>query len=64
MSSPIPDNGGVGEQVGDSDRYWFRCPACRNIGTIDDDQRRGRVSIDCGACHFHETNDWSRPPAA
>lgn len=28
-------------------RYWFRCPSCRELYTIDEDQAQGRVSILC-----------------
>ena len=44
--------------VGESARFWFRCPGCGVMGTIDDDQRCGSVSIDCDACPYHETHDW------
>lgn len=37
--------------------YWFRCPKCGLLGTIDEDQAHGRVSIQCVTldCDFHET---------
>ena len=36
----------------------FRCPSCSKVGDIDDDQFRGRVSIVCGNCGYHETVNW------
>ncbi len=36
------------------------CPGCGSIATIDDDQFRGRVSVDCSECEYHETVDWSK----
>ncbi len=39
----------------DNANYWFRCPDCREMGPIDDDQAEGRVSIVCPNCPFHET---------
>ena len=38
----------------------FRCPGCKGMGDIDDDQFHGRVSIDCTNCEYHETKDWSQ----
>lgn len=38
----------------------FRCPGCKGVGEIDDDQFNGRVSIDCTNCEYHETQDWSK----
>lgn len=32
----------------------FRCPECNVVGVVDEDQARGRVSIQDG-CSFHET---------
>lgn len=39
---------------------WLRCPACGTRGMIDDDQLRGRVSVECASpgCGFHETVDF------
>ena len=40
--------------------WQFRCPRCLLWGDIDDDQLRGRVSIDHwenSGCGFHETHD-------
>lgn len=34
--------------------HWFRCPGCKGMGLIDDDQYYGRVSIDCTNCESHE----------
>ncbi len=44
---------GEGELMG----YWFTCPNCKQMGSIDEDQAAGRVSIQCptGGCTFHET---------
>lgn len=38
----------------------FRCPTCGVVGEIDEDQYRGRVSIECPECTYHETMDWSQ----
>lgn len=40
--------------------YWFKCPQCLVIGSINEDQLLGRVSIlhDCG---FHKTGT-VKPP--
>ncbi len=37
--------------------YWFTCPDCKQMGTIDQDQAEGRVSIQCmtDGCNYHET---------
>jgi len=35
--------------------YWFCCPKCNAIGSIDEDQLLGRVSILHEECGFHET---------
>ena len=43
----------------------FRCPECGWSGVIDDDQFRGRVSIQCPVCPYHQTKNWSgQPPGA
>ena len=36
---------------------WFTCPDCKQMGAIDEDQAKGRVSIQCPTegCTFHET---------
>lgn len=34
--------------------YWFRCPECRRLATLDADQANGRVSIVC-ECGWHRT---------
>lgn len=33
----------------------LKCPGCGQYGDIDGDQFRGRVSIDCPDCEYHET---------
>lgn len=39
---------------------WFAtCPNCGVRGTIDEDQLKGRVSVDCPECDYHETHDHS-----
>ncbi len=38
--------------------YWFTCPGCKGIATIDEDQKQGRVSILCSDCGYHETQAW------
>ena len=38
----------------------FRCPKCKGVGEIDEDQFNGRISIDCTNCDYHETKDWSK----
>jgi len=39
--------------------YWFVCPQCNIIGSIDDDQANARISIEHttaeGGCGFHQT---------
>ncbi len=38
----------------------FRCPGCGQTGSIDAEQFRGQVSIECPfGCGYHETRDWS-----
>lgn len=32
--------------------WWFRCPKCKGVGKIDDEQKVGTVSIVCD-CGFH-----------
>ena len=32
--------------------YWFRCPS-GHLGTIDQEQKEGKVSIICDQCSFH-----------
>ncbi len=41
----------------DEIHYWFTCPTCRLMGSIDEDQAEGRISIQCITpdCDFHET---------
>ena len=36
-----------------------RCPGCKGVGHIDQDQYEGRVSIRCDneSCDYHETHD-------
>lgn len=34
--------------------FWFTCPGCKKMKTVDEDQAEGRVSIQCD-CGFHET---------
>lgn len=36
-------------------RFWFRCPGCRGLGTIDEDQASGRVPILCKGCGWHRS---------
>ncbi len=50
------------DQVGATKESFplFRCPSCKGVGDIDDDQFHGRVSILCEACVYHETTDWSK----
>lgn len=38
-------------------QYWVVCPECGTMGKIDEDQRCGRVSMDCTYCPYHETHD-------
>ena len=37
--------------------FWFTCPSCGVMGSIDEDQAEGRVSIQCvtKGCDFHKT---------
>lgn len=37
--------------------WWIRCPGCGQVGMIDEDQYKGRVSIQCTNCPYHETHD-------
>jgi len=46
---------------GSEKRYAeFKCPDCDLVGTIDEDQYFGRVSILCPRCSFHGTRDFSK----
>ena len=36
-------------------RFWFRCSACRSIGTISQDQADGNQYIICGGCSLIRT---------
>lgn len=49
------------DDIGTTDESFplFRCPGCKQVGDIDDDEFHGRVSIDCTNCEYHETKDWS-----
>jgi len=40
-------------------RKKFKCPGCGIWGFIDDEQYRGKVSIQC-ECGFHKTIDLSK----
>jgi hypothetical protein len=33
----------------------MKCPDCGTWADIDDDQYFGKVSMECGACDYHET---------
>lgn len=33
--------------------WWFRCPQCKGVGQIDEEQRQSIVLIVCG-CGFHD----------
>lgn len=37
-------------------RATIMCPSCKGVGTIDDDQYHGRISIWCD-CGYHETHN-------
>lgn len=43
--------------------WMLRCPQCKNLGAIDDDQLHGRASIQCQTpgCSFHKTINLTRP---
>ncbi len=41
---------------------WFRCPGCKGLGKIDDDQFNGRQSIDCTHCPYHARQNWNVEP--
>jgi len=50
--------------IRDGKEIWkFKCPSCKEWGSIDDDQFNGRVSIQCGCGKFHETIDFSKDEA-
>lgn len=36
------------------------CPGCNRTSEIDADMYRGRVSMDCSNCEYHETHDLSK----
>ncbi len=40
--------------------YLFECPGCKEWAELDDDQWRGRVSVDhsSATCTYHETHDY------
>jgi hypothetical protein len=43
----------------DGETVWqLNCPACGKWGDLDDDQLRGRVSVQHEECGFHETRDY------
>lgn len=50
MGKPIPRN--IKERL-------YQCPNCGIVAQLDEDQFRGRVSIDCPDCPYHETHDLS-----
>ena len=36
--------------------YWFRCPQCKTLGIVDEEQVNGVTSIQCeqdNKCNFH-----------
>lgn len=39
----------------------FKCPQCKGVGIIDEEQFHGKVSIQCpfAPCTYHETKDWA-----
>jgi len=39
---------------------FFQCPGCGVKAMIDEDQYRGKVSLLCPECGFHETIDLSK----
>lgn len=46
---------------------WFAfatCPGCGTRAALDEDQARGRVSMDCTVCDYHETHDLTEALAA
>lgn len=48
----------VREVVRDGVPCWYiACPVCGLVGTVDEDQYKGRVSIDCTNCAYHETHN-------
>ena len=38
----------------------LRCPSCGVFADMDDDQYRGRVSVDCECGAFHETHNFAQ----
>ena len=34
-----------------------RCPECGLLASVDSDQYKGKVSMDCVECDYHETHD-------
>jgi Zn finger protein HypA/HybF involved in hydrogenase expression len=52
----------LSESPSDPDeRALVQCPDCGGIGSVDEDQHEGRVSIDCPKCEYHETHDLRDP---
>lgn len=49
--------------LGDSESplIRLRCPSCGTFAEIDEDQYRGRVSVECSTagCAFHETHNFA-----
>lgn len=36
-----------------ADNYDFYCPECNKLGSIDEEQQLGQVSIICSRCGWH-----------
>lgn len=36
---------------------YGNCPSCGLRAQLDRDQMRGKVSVDCPQCEYHETHD-------
>lgn len=38
---------------------FFRCPKCKEVGVISENQYKGLMGIKCH-CGYEETKDWSK----
>ena len=45
--------------IRDGKETWLlQCPACKQWANIDDDQKKGKISVMCDCGNFHETIDF------
>ena len=47
--------------IRDGKEIWkLLCPACKQWGSIDNDQFNGKISVQCECGNYHETVDFSK----